>query len=69
MRVLLTTQCELLAVELSIAFEVVAVVLQARGATVTVRNAPGSGGAPFVLEGVELNPTAELRALLVRAVV
>jgi hypothetical protein len=68
MRVLLTTHCELLAVELSTAFEVVAVVLQARGTTVNVRNAPGSGGAPFVLEGVELNPTAELSSLLVRAV-
>jgi len=68
MRVLLTTHCELLTVELSIAFEVVAVVLQARGTTVTVRNSPGGGGAPFVLEGVELNPAAELRALLVRAV-
>lgn len=69
MRVLLTTQCELLAVELSVAFEVVAVVLQAREATVLVRNSQGSRGAPFVLEGVELNPTAELRALLVRAVI
>ena len=69
MRVLLTTQCELLAVELSVAFEVVAVVLQACEPTVMVRNSPGSRGAPFVLEGVELNPAAELRALLVRAVI
>ena len=68
MRVLLTTQCELLVVELSVAFEVVAVVLRARGTTVVVRNSPGGNGTPFVLEGVELNPTAQLRALLVRAV-
>ena len=68
MRVLLTTQCELLAVELSVAFEVVAVVLQARGTTVVVRNVQGGSGAHFALEGVELSPAAELRALLVRAV-
>ena len=68
MRVLLTTQCELLAVELSVAFEVVAVMLRARGTTVVVRNGLGASGAPFALEGVELSPAAELRALLVRAV-
>ena len=67
MRVLLTTQCELLAVELSVAFEVVAVVLKARGTTVVVRNVQGGSGAYFALEGVELSPKAELRALLVRA--
>ncbi len=68
MRVLLTTKCELLAVELSVAFEVVAVMLKAREKTVIVRNGPDSRGAHFALEGVELNPSAELRALLVRAV-
>lgn len=68
MRVLLTTKCELLAVELSIAFEIVAVMLKARGTTVVVRNGPESSGAHFALEGVELNPSAELCALLVRAV-
>jgi DNA-binding response OmpR family regulator len=68
MRVLLTAQCELLAVELSVAFEVVAVILRAPGGAVLLRNGPGSDGAPFVLAGVDLNPAAELRALLVRAV-
>ena len=68
MRVLLTTQCELVAVELSVAFEVVAVLLKARGKTVVVRNGQDRSGAHFALEGVELNPSAQLRALLVRAV-
>lgn len=68
MRVLLTIQCDLLAVELSVAFEVVAVVLKAQGATVIVHNVPGGTGAPFALEGVELGPSAELRALQVKAV-
>ncbi len=69
MRVLVTTQCELLSVELSVAFEVVAVTLQARGTTVVVRNGQESSGAPFALEGVELSPSAELRSLLVRAAI
>ena len=68
MRVLLTTKCELLAVELSVAFEVVAVMVKAREKTVLVRNGPTSNGAHFALEAVELNPSAELCALLVRAV-
>ncbi len=67
MRVLLTTKCELVAVELSVAFEVVAVMLRAREKTVLIRNGPASEGAHFALEGVELNPLAELCALLVRA--
>ena len=60
--------CGQLAVELSAAFKVVAVLLKARGKTVSVRNAPASHRAHFALEGVELNPSAELRGLLVRAV-
>ena len=68
MRVLLTMRCDLLAVELSAAFEIDALTLKTRGATVLVRNGPGSSGAPFALEGAELSQSAELRALLVRAV-
>lgn len=68
MRVLLTMQCDLLGVELSTAFEVEAVMLKARGATVLVRNDPGSSGAPFVVEGVELGSSDELRVLFVRAI-
>ena len=68
MRVLLTTRCELVAVELSVAFEVVAVMLRAREKTVRIRNTQTSKGADFALEGVELNALAELCGLLVRAV-
>lgn len=68
MRVHLTTKCELVAVELSVAFEVVAVMLRAREKTVTVRNSLANKGAEFALEGVELDASAELRGLLVRAV-
>ena len=68
MRVLLTMECDLLAVELSAAFEVDALILKARHATVFVRNGPGSSGARFALEEAELSPSAELRALHVRAV-
>ena len=67
MRVLLTTQCDLLMVELSVAFEVIAVVLKARGANVILRNGTDGGGTLFALKGVELNPASELRALLIRA--
>jgi hypothetical protein len=68
MRVLLTTRCELVAVELSVAFEVVAVMLRAREKTVLIRNTQATAGADFALEGVELNAVAELCGLLVRAV-
>jgi DNA-binding response OmpR family regulator len=68
MRVLLTMECDFLAIELSAAFEVDALMLKARHATVFVRNGLGSSGARFALEGAELSPSAELRALLVRAV-
>ena len=67
MRVLLTTKCELVAVELSVAFEVVAVILRAREKTVVIRNNQTGTGADFALEGVELNALAELCGLLVRA--
>jgi hypothetical protein len=68
MRVHLTTKCELVGVELSVAFEVLAVTLRVREKTVMVRNTLANKGAEFALEEVELDASAELRGLLVRAV-
>jgi len=68
MRVLLIMPCDLLGVELSAAFEVEAVILKVRGATVLVHNNAENGGASFVVEGVELDSSDELRALFVRAI-
>jgi hypothetical protein len=67
MRVHLTARCELVAVELSVAFEVVALMLRARGEKVMLRNVPANKGAEFALESVELDSSAELYGLLVRA--
>jgi DNA-binding response OmpR family regulator len=67
MRVRLTAPFELLTVELSAGFEVAAVLLKTCGRKVLVRNGGESKGAPFELEDVELDPSAELRTLLVRA--
>jgi hypothetical protein len=68
MKVHLTTKCELVGVELSVAFEVLAVTLRVREKTVMVRNTLANKGAEFALEEVELDASAELRGLLVRAV-
>ncbi len=67
MRVHLTARCELAAVELSVAFEVFAVMLKTRDKKVVIRNTPGNKGAEFVLEEVELNASSELCGVLVRA--
>ena len=67
MRVRLTAQFELLAVELSVGFEVAAVLLRARPQPVLVRNAGASAGRPFTVEKVQLDRANELQALLVRA--
>jgi len=67
MRVQLTAHFEFLTVELSERFEVSAVLLKAHGRQVLVRNGAETTGAPFELEEVELDPSAQLRTLLVRA--
>ncbi|HEY3664322.1 MAG TPA: hypothetical protein VGL24_14305, partial [Chthoniobacterales bacterium] len=68
MRVRLTAQFELLAVELSIGFEVAAVLLKARREPVLVRNAGETAGRPFRIEKVQVDSSSELQGLLVRAV-
>jgi DNA-binding response OmpR family regulator len=67
MRVQLTARFAFLTVELSERFEVAAVLLKARGTQVFVRNGAETTGAPFELQGAELDPSAQLRNLLVRA--
>jgi hypothetical protein len=65
MRVRLAARFDLLTVELSAGFEVAALLLRPRGSQMFVCN--GSGSAPFEVEEVELNASAELQTLLVRA--
>ena len=67
MRVRLTAPFALLTVELTAGFEVAAVLLEPRGSTVRIRNGGASVSAPFEIQEVELSGTAELRALIVRA--
>jgi DNA-binding response OmpR family regulator len=67
MRVRLTAQCELLTVELSRQFEVAAVLLKLRGGKVVISNSAESAGPLFHLQEVELDPAAQLRGVLVRA--
>jgi hypothetical protein len=67
MRVQLTATFELLAVELSVGFEVAAVLLKTRETTVLVRNDGESHGKPFEVLEAQLAPSTELQSLLVRA--
>jgi len=68
MRVRLTVQFELLAVELSVGFEVAAVLLKARPPPVLMRNDSEGPGRPFEVLKVQLDSSTELQSLLVRAV-
>jgi len=67
MRVQLTAQFELLMVELSDSFEVVAVLLRSSNPLVRVSNQAGSAGAQFELQEMQLDPWAQLETLSVRA--
>ena len=67
MRVRLTARCELLAMELSVGFEVAAVLLKTRETTVLVHNDSESPGKPFEMLEAQLAPSNELQSLLVRA--
>ena len=66
MRVRLTARCELLAMELSAAFEIAAVLLKTRETTVLVHNDSESPGKPFEVLEAQLAPSSELQSLLVR---
>ncbi len=68
MCVQLTATFELLAVELSVGFEVAAVLVKTRETTVLVRNDGESPGKPFEVLEAQLAPSSELQSLLVRAV-
>lgn len=68
MRVRLTAQFELLAVELSVGFEVAALLLKARPAPVLLRNDGEGSGRPFEMLEVQLDSSTELQSLLVRPV-
>ncbi|MEO5719267.1 MAG: response regulator [Chthoniobacterales bacterium] len=68
MRVRLTAQFELQAVELSVGFEVAAVLLKATPQPVMVRNDGETAGRPFWVEEVQLDASSELQSLLVRAI-
>jgi DNA-binding response OmpR family regulator len=68
MRVRLTAQFELLAVELSVGFEIAAILLKARPRPVRMRNDSEGAGRPFELLEVQLDSSTELQSLLVRAV-
>ncbi len=67
MRVRLTAQYELLSVELSVGFEVAAVLLKATPQPVLLRNDGETAGRPFRVEAVQLDASSELQGLLVRA--
>lgn len=66
MRVRMTTQFELVSVELSVGFEVAAVLLKANASTVRIRNETESAGRSFKLEGIMLDQSAEVESLSVR---
>ncbi len=68
MRVRLTAQYKLLSVELSVGFEVAAVLLKATPQPVLVRNAGETAGRPFSVEAVQLDGSSELQSLLVKAI-
>jgi methionine-rich copper-binding protein CopC len=67
MRVRLTAQFELLTIQLSQEFEVAAVFLKLRSANVIVSNSAESAGTAFQLDKVEVDATAQLREVVVRA--
>ncbi len=67
MRVQLIAQFELIAVELSPTFEVVAVVLRARNSAVHLGTDPGKAVAPFQIAQVQLDARGRLSELFVRA--
>ncbi len=68
MRVRLTAHFELSTVELSVGFEVAAVLLKATSQPVLVRNDGETAGRPFRVADVELDASSELQSLLVRAI-
>jgi hypothetical protein len=67
MRVRLTAQFEFLRVELSPAFEIVAVVLRARASPVQIGTGSGQQTSPFELVETRLNASGQLSELFVRA--
>ncbi len=67
MRVRLAAQFELLAVELSVGFEVTAVLLRACSQSILIRNDGASAGRLFTVDEVQLDPANEFQGLLVRA--
>ena len=68
MRVQLTATFELFAVELSVGFEVAAVVLKSRETTILVRNDSESPGKSFEIMEAEIAPSSELQSLFVRPI-
>jgi CheY-like chemotaxis protein len=66
MCVQLTAQFEILTVELSERFEVVAVLLKSSSRMVRMSNGAGIAGAQFEMKEVQLNPLAQLETLMVR---
>ncbi len=68
MRVRLTAHFELSSVELSVGFEVAALLLKAIRRPVLVRNDGETAGRPFRVADVELDASSELKSLLVRAI-
>ncbi len=68
MRVRLTAHFELSSVELSVGFEVAALLLKAIRRPVLVRNDGETAGRPFRVADVELDASSELQSLLVRAI-
>ena len=67
MHVQLTAQFELLMVELSDSFEVVAVLLKSSSPLVHVSNREGSAGAQFEMQEARLDSLGQLATLFVRA--
>jgi len=68
MRVHLTAEFTLVAVELTGQFEVASLLLHACGREVLLRNRGEGSGANFELTDVELDSAGDLRALLVRPI-
>ena len=68
MRVQLTASFELVRVELSPGFELQAIFVRTRGLEVTLRNSGESEGTRLELDEVEIDPTGELRTLIVRTI-
>jgi hypothetical protein len=66
MRVQLTAPFELVRVELSPNFELKAIFVRSRGLEVVVRNSAESDGIRLELQEVEIDPSSQLRAFVVR---